>query len=55
MKNKNVIKTDKEFLGKATDNQAEYNAIIKALKLVKSLEAKEISFFVFQKTMCVTD
>ncbi len=43
-KNKLVEKGGK-YLGKATNNQAEYQAIILALSRAKDLGAKEIDFF----------
>jgi ribonuclease HI len=50
--NKKIIKKYKKCLGKATNNQAEYNAVIAALKIVKSLEAKEVSFFLDSELVC---
>ena len=50
--NKEVIKKHKAFLGKATNNQAEYNAVIHALKFVKSFKAKQISFFLDSELVC---
>ncbi|MCX6741793.1 MAG: ribonuclease HI family protein [Candidatus Pacearchaeota archaeon] len=50
--NKEVIKKHKAFLGKATNNQAEYNAVIHALRFVKSLKAKQISFFLDSELVC---
>lgn len=42
VKNSKIILTFSKFLGKATNNEAEYNAIINALEQVK---AKEIHLF----------
>lgn len=41
----NIILQDKEYLGKATNNQAEYRALILALEKAKELGAEEINCF----------
>jgi len=41
----NLIKTAKKYLGKATNNQAEYKALILALELAKKLGAEEVDCF----------
>ncbi len=43
--NKNIILKHKEFLGIGTNNQAEYKAIIKALKLAKQFNPKKLRFY----------
>lgn len=50
----NVVKTSKTFLGKKTNNQAEYNAVIKALKLVEKIKPKpkELAFFLDSELVC---
>jgi ribonuclease HI len=37
-----VIKEDSRFIGEATNNQAEYNALIAALEFAKAIKAKEV-------------
>ena len=37
-----VIKTDSRFIGKATNNQAEYNALIAALEFAETIKAQEV-------------
>jgi ribonuclease HI len=44
-KNNKIILTHKEFLGIGTNNQAEYKAIIKALKLAKQFNPKKLRFY----------
>jgi ribonuclease HI len=36
-----IVKTYKEYIGKATNNQAEYTALIRAVEQLKKLEEKE--------------
>jgi len=43
--NKNVVFTVSEFLGVCTNNQAEYKAVIAALKKAKELGASELNFY----------
>ncbi len=52
--NKKIIKTYKKFLGKKTNNQAEYNAVITALRISKNIKPspKEISFFLDSELVC---
>ncbi len=42
---KELLREYSDFLGVATNNQAEYKAVILALRRAKDLEAEEISFF----------
>ena len=42
---KNVIAEVSEFIGKATNNQAEYRAVIAAIKKAKILKAEELLFY----------
>lgn len=44
-KNKQEIATISKFLGEATNNQAEYEALIAALKKAKELNIKELDVF----------
>lgn len=44
-KDKKLIATHKEFIGYATNNQAEYKAVILALEKASVLGAKNINFF----------
>jgi ribonuclease HI len=37
-----IIKADSRFIGKATNNQAEYNALIAALEFAKAFKAQEV-------------
>lgn len=41
-KNKNIIQQYKEYIGKSTNNQAEYKAITKALELALNHKAREL-------------
>lgn len=43
--NKELVEKDGKYLGKTTNNQAEYQAIILAINRAKDLGAKEIDFF----------
>ena len=38
-----IIKADSRFIGEATNNQAEYNALISALEFAKALKAQEVT------------
>ncbi len=38
-----VIKAEARFIGKATNNQAEYNALIAALEFAKAFKAQEVT------------
>jgi ribonuclease HI len=38
-----VIKADSRFIGEATNNQAEYNALIAALEFAKSIQTQEVT------------
>jgi len=40
-----LVKQHGEYIGKATNNQAEYRAVIKALELAHSLGKKELELF----------
>lgn len=44
-KNKKVIAEISEYIGEATNNQAEYKAVVSAIKKAKELGAEEIDFF----------
>ena len=37
-----VVKADSRFIGKATNNQAEYSALIAALEFAKNFKAEEV-------------
>ena len=37
-----VIKSDSQFIGEATNNQAEYKALLAALEFAKSIKAQEV-------------
>lgn len=37
-----VLKTQKEYIGETTNNQAEYQAVVKGLQLAKQFKPKEI-------------
>jgi ribonuclease HI len=50
-KNNKIILTHKEFLGIGTNNQAEYKAIIKALKLAKQFNPKKLRFILTAKLL----
>ena len=41
---KNIIQKHKEYIGERTNNQAEYEALVKALELAKG-KAKNLEFF----------
>lgn len=43
--NKEIIHKEGDYLGTATNNEAEYQAIILALKSLKDLKAKKVHFF----------
>jgi ribonuclease HI len=43
--NKELIEEHSDFLGVATNNQAEYKAVILALKKAQLLEAEELHFY----------
>jgi len=43
--NKNLIKEYSKFIGEATNNQAEYQAVIYALEKAKQIKAEEIDFY----------
>ncbi|OGF25535.1 hypothetical protein A2331_01565 [Candidatus Falkowbacteria bacterium RIFOXYB2_FULL_34_18] len=47
IKNKDgkLIDTVSEYIGKTTNNQAEYRAVIAALDKIKDCEAEELNFF----------
>jgi ribonuclease HI len=38
-----IIKADSRFIGEATNNQAEYNALIAALEFAKTFKAQEVT------------
>ena len=41
----NIINTKSEYIGKATNNQAEYMAVVAAMELIARYEVEEINFF----------
>ena len=43
--NKNKIVEISEYLGVATNNQAEYQAVVAAIRRAKELEAEEVQFY----------
>lgn len=43
--NKNIIAEISEYIGETTNNQAEYKAVIAAIKKSQELGAKELDFF----------
>ncbi|MCX7778814.1 MAG: ribonuclease HI family protein [Patescibacteria group bacterium] len=43
--NKKIIKKYSKYIGEATNNQAEYRAVIDALKEAKKVGAQEIDFY----------
>lgn len=43
--NKKVIAEISEYIGEATNNQAEYRALLAAIKKAKELGAQEVEFF----------
>lgn len=47
IKNENdkILKQYSEYIGKATNNQAEYKALIKAIELVKKMNPSEINCY----------
>lgn len=49
--NKKLIGKYSKYLGKATNNQAEYQAVIYALEKAKQLKAEEIDFYLDSKLL----
>lgn len=47
-----LVKQHGEYIGSATNNQAEYQAVIKALELAQSLGAKELKIFTDSELIC---
>ncbi|MCK5320323.1 ribonuclease HI family protein [Candidatus Parcubacteria bacterium] len=43
--NDNIIDTKSEYIGEATNNQAEYKAVVVAMELIGKYEIDEINFF----------
>lgn len=43
--NKKIIETHKEYIGEATNNQAEYRALVKALELAEKYSPRAIECF----------
>ena len=43
--NDNIIDTKSEYIGEATNNQAEYRAVVVAFELIDNYEIDEINFF----------
>ena len=42
---KNVVKEIAEYIGKTTNNQAEYKACLRAMEEAKKLDAEELEFY----------
>lgn len=40
-----IIRTYKEYIGQATNNQAEYQALIKSIELIKKLDFDKVEFY----------
>jgi ribonuclease HI len=51
---KKIVKKYKRFLGKATNNYAEYNAVITALRIIKNIKPSptRVSFFLDSELVC---
>ena len=49
---KNIIAEVSEFIGKTTNNQAEYRAVIAALKKARELGAQEIALYLDSELVC---
>ncbi|MFN3301432.1 MAG: ribonuclease HI family protein [Patescibacteria group bacterium] len=49
--NRNLIKKYSKFIGETTNNQAEYEAVIQALKEAKQLMAEEIDCYLDSKLL----
>jgi len=43
--NKNLVAEISEFIGRATNNQAEYKAVVFAIKKAEELKAEELDFY----------
>jgi len=43
--NKNILEKISEYIGETTNNQAEYKAVISALKKAKELKAEYLNFY----------
>lgn len=43
---KKVIKKHKEYIGEATNNEAEYRAVLKALELAANISKESLEFFI---------
>ena len=43
--NKQVVKEISEYIGEATNNQAEYKAVIRAMEEARKLNASELEFY----------
>jgi len=43
--NKNIVTEISEYIGEATNNQAEYKAVVAAVEKAKELGAKELEFY----------
>jgi ribonuclease HI len=50
--NGETVATISEFIGEATNNQAEYKAVIAALKRAKSFKAQELEVFLDSELVC---
>jgi ribonuclease HI len=47
-----LVKQHGEYIGPATNNQAEYHAVIKALELARSLGAEQLKVFTDSELIC---
>ena len=47
-----LVKKHGEYIGEATNNQAEYTAVIKALELARGLGAKDIRVYTDSELVC---
>ena len=47
-----LVKQHMEYIGEATNNQAEYRAVIKALELADLLSASEVRLFTDSELVC---
>lgn len=44
--NDKIIKEHKEYIGEATNNVAEYQAVVKALEIASTLKAENLDFYI---------
>lgn len=50
--NNNIVAAVSEFIGEATNNQAEYRAVIAAIKKAKQLGAEDIELYLDSELVC---